>query len=101
MKTENGKIEGDYIVDDVVVMNGMVTGTIRIDPNATLTLHGICCGDLIVAKGGTAAVHGAVSGDIVNEGILHLEGTVNGNVRSKHGTLQRFPKAVVHGEVES
>ena len=100
MKTENGKVEGDFVVEDVVVLNGMVTGTIRVDPGASTTIHGMCCGDLVIAQGGTAAVHGTVVGNVTNQGILHLEGTVNGNVQSKGGTFQRLLSAVVLGEVE-
>lgn len=101
MRTENGKIEGDYSVEGELALHGMVTGTTTVIPGASLHLHGMCCGDLVVSKGATATVFGTVMGDLVNQGVVELRGVVNGNVASKDGHFKKAPRAVIHGSVET
>jgi cytoskeletal protein CcmA (bactofilin family) len=101
VRTENGKIEGDFLVQGELELNGMVTGTITVPSGASLHLHGICCADLVVMTGATAIVFGSVAGDLVNQGVVELRGVVNGNVATKGAHFQRSPSAVVHGSVET
>lgn len=98
---ENGKLEGDYVVQGRLQLNGMVTGTTTVSPNSHLHLIGMCCGDVIVQAGATAMLSGTIVGNLINYGVVELRGTVNGNVRSNGAHFQRAPSSVVHGTVDT
>lgn len=100
-KVENGKIEGDFLVQDDFTLNGMVTGTMTVAPGASLYLHGMCCRDLVISEGATAVVMGTVAGDLKNEGVVELRGVVQGSVFSRGAHFQSSPSAVVRGSIET
>jgi len=101
LQTENGKIEGDFVVSGQFTLNGMVTGTTTVAPGASFQLHGMCCGDLVVSSGATAVLFGTVVGNLVNTGVVELRGVIQGNVFSKGAHFQRSPSSVVKGTIET
>lgn len=68
MQIIRDKIEGPFIIDRDMRVNGMITVEATVEAGSTLYLHGMVTGDLIVKPGATAIVHGMVNGTVRNEG---------------------------------
>ncbi|MCT8871560.1 hypothetical protein [Shewanella xiamenensis] len=82
MKTENGKIEGDVIINDRLQMNGMFTGNVTVENGAHLILNGMATKSVTLKNGGYLEVNGMVIGDIYNHGgSLVVKGVVKGVVK--------------------
>lgn len=83
MKTEHGKIEGDYEVTDEFDLHGMITGNVTILKHGKLILHGTISKNLTIMKDGSAQIYGTVIGDVNNQG-GHLEidptAEINGDI---------------------
>ncbi len=97
MRSERGKIDGDWSVNDDVELHGMVTGAITVDDGGFIRLYGMCCGDFIVHAGGRAAVHGMVKGDVINRGgDVVIYGMVDGVVHEDSGKTTIDATAIIH-----
>lgn len=68
MESVTDKIEGPFVIDRDLQVQGMITVAAIVEPANTLHLHGMVTGDLIVKPGATAIVHGMVNGTVHNEG---------------------------------
>ena len=81
MKTESGKIEGDYRVTGPFQLNGMATGNVTVEGGGVFHLNGTVVGTLTVEAGGAAIVRGTVGGNVVNDGgSVEIFGVVRGSV---------------------
>lgn len=99
VKFENGKVSGDLVVENDLILNGMVTGDIHVKNNSKLMLNGMCLGNLQVDVGSEVDIRGTVQGDIKNlGGILKINGIVQGNV-SDAGTTVVSEGAIVKGSI--
>ncbi len=81
MRIENGKIEGDLIVDTGIDLRGMVTGNVFVTNGSNFILHGQVCGDLIIEDDANVMIFGQVVGDVINNGNkLEVMGVISGSL---------------------
>lgn len=81
MKTESGKIDGDYEVAGQLQLDGMIGGNVTVKDGALLQLNGMVVGSLVIETGGTAIVRGTVGGGAINKGgELEVYGVVHGGI---------------------
>jgi len=80
MGEARGKVEGSWTIETEVELYGMAAGDGVVARGGNLVLRRTCCESLWIADGGRAAVHGMVAGDVVNEGVVHISGTIVGRL---------------------
>jgi hypothetical protein len=78
-RTVLGTLADTTVADDVVV-NGTLSGEVRVEPGAFLQLNGTLDGQLTVAEGGEVRVHGSVQGVVRNRGRVEVLGEVGGSL---------------------
>jgi hypothetical protein len=64
MQALEGKLEGPFIVNRDLDIDGTIVGDAIVRPNATLHLRGVITGNLTIEKGATAIIYGTVEGRI-------------------------------------
>ena len=101
MRTEQGKIEGDLVLEDGLQLQGMVTGNTNVKNGGTLELRGTCLRNLFLEEGAEVQLYGTVVGSVTNRGgRLLIYGVVKGDVRTLAGETWIDPKAVIEGKVQ-
>lgn len=96
MRTINEKYEGNAVLDEDTLLNGMIVGCVSVLNNVTFQLNGMVIGDVILEAGATVHLNGMVNGNVINKG-GHIEvfGTINGLLSREGGDTIVDPKAVV------
>ena len=64
MQKMSGKIQGPFIVQRDVDVDGTIVGDARVQTDWTLHLRGVITGSLTVEPGATAIIYGTVEGPI-------------------------------------
>ena len=99
MKMENGKIEGDFTIDEDFELKGMITGNVKIINNSSAIIHGQISGDLIVNQGTSVLLHGQVLRNASNNGgLLEVYGMISGQLFDNAGETKIHPGASINGE---
>jgi len=94
------RIEGDIVVENELLLHGMVTGNVIVKESGSLFLHGMVIGNLTVESGGNVELHGTVCHDVYNRGgYLKVFGVVDGILfdDSEHTYLDG--KCIVKGRI--
>lgn len=98
MRIENGVIDGDLVVTEEFILNGILTGTVVVGVGGDLELNGVAY-HLVVQCGGSASLRGVVRGNVTNEGgILTVLGVVTGALNCISGQTIVAPGAIVHNK---
>jgi hypothetical protein len=94
MRTEQGQIPGQTVVDELRV-DGICTGSLVVESGGVLHLHGMCEG-IVVREGGIAFIYGTCVGNAVNEGgVIEVYGVVTGKLDQSGGTTVVHTDAVI------
>lgn len=91
------KIEGDYIVNEITNVYGLIVGKVTVENR--LILNGTINGDVFLTRNGSASIYGAVNGNIINKGKCHIYGKVNGNIYSHPLDIKIDGKASIIGRI--
>ena len=96
MRVITGKIEGGQIIDDHLVLRGMIVGDVVVQKNGRLELSGMVVGDVQVESNADLIVRGTINGNILNTGgQVSVFGIVNGCLRTTGGKSWIDPNAIV------
>ena len=102
MKETNEKINGDFPINEDLVMFGMITGNANVLRGVTFILHGMVCKDLIIEANGIVEIHGMVNGDVINNGgKLSVYGMIIGSLIKNGGETLIDPNAVIKNKKKS
>lgn len=96
MEVHGGKIEGPFAIDRDLTIHGMVAGHATVRSGCRLVLNGMVTSDLIIEPGAHATVHGMVNGTVINQG-GHVE--IHGMVGAVADTAPSSRTVIAHGAV--
>ncbi|EIK94015.1 hypothetical protein PMM47T1_24014 [Pseudomonas sp. M47T1] len=98
MKMENGKIVGDIQIAEDFQLNGTVTGSVTVSPNAHFQLQGMVLKNLVIEAGGSAEINGTVQGYVTNSGSLVVRGVIKGLLSTLSGTTETTASARISSQ---
>jgi cytoskeletal protein CcmA (bactofilin family) len=103
MREERGKLIGDFAIDELYTLWGMIAGNVEVVRGGKLYLRGRIFGDLTVRTGGRVHIFGNVQGKLTVEEdakVIH-EGIVGGDIINRGGRVYIERKARTMGKIKT
>lgn len=96
MKIIAGTVDDNLTLSEQQIrINGLVSGTLRIQGTASVELNGLLSGNAII-EFGKLTINGMVRGNVVNSGgELEVYGLIRGSLKKQGGTTHIGPNAVI------
>lgn len=96
MRTFSGKIEQDTVLEDDLILTGVINGDVIVKEGVHFNLNGMVSGNLLVSNNSSVFINGVLNGDVKNNGgNLEIYGRVKGNIIKVSGKTFIDKNAVI------
>jgi len=96
MTTFSGKIEKDTVIEDDLILTGVIIGDVVVKEGINFNLNGVVSGNLLVSNNSTVYINGVLNGNVKNiGGNLEIYGIVKGRLIEISGNTFVDKNAVI------
>jgi len=103
MREERGKLSGDYEINELYTLWGMIVGNVSVVEGGKLYLRGSIYGDLTVEYGGRVHIFGNLQGTLIIERgakVIH-SGVVGKDILNRGGRIYIELAAKTMGKIKT